>query len=543
MAKLEKALQITHRSQTSPGKKVNFSATPYEGRAGGAQNPGNPIGWSWESVPSSQYGFLASPPPEGVLAIGYTKDYTDPRADIRLVSARGSGSGWTFVHEGKSKSFGYGGFEGNRSLHTEIFEARDHGDGDWGVYSGGHVGSSIILPQGITSRIGLNGENIITIRSATPDAHLSALSLPQLPYLLAGPANAERYAWYFLATYGFLPPPALPPNPLPTSETRKGSMQNALGYPLQGSGQGGIADGVPTEPFAGFANYRDQDTETVGELMIPAKTNDLHFCNRLSTSRALVEVLTNHVMANGKSIGNTFQMEIQTGRDPESDLLHFEVSGSINSIINEAAQHGVWRAWWDARSGFHFIPDYYAGPLPDGFGIRQPAKVACTIKQGPSLVGELEVSPGSDTPLVHSYRVRGQPFTSFGDATTDPMSNYYNMKLGAVYPPGSKVGTGPGSDPTMDNYLGKDAGTQAYRLFNKENARTTFTWRNFPYPTLAFGLLNRVVILSAKDPKGAWDYTGGKRFVVENVTVDWQDNGKGGGVYMCSISGIEVIYA
>jgi hypothetical protein len=82
--------------------------------------------------------------------------------------------------------------------------------------------------------------------------------------------------------------------------------------------------------------------------------------------------------------------------------------------------------------------------------------------------------------------------------------------------------------------------SRQYRLYYKENARTTFSWKNFPYPALAMGLLHRVIILKAKDPKGAWDYSSGKRFVVENVSVDWQDNGKGGGVYLCSISGIEV---
>jgi hypothetical protein len=542
MATLEKALQTTHRSFTCPGKTVNFSATPYEGQTSvGSHSPQEPIGTSWDTIASARYGFLATPP--GGLALGYTKDYSDPRPDLRLVNARGNGLGWTFTHEGKSKSTSYNQLKGGRSLRTEIYEFRDAGDSDWRVYSGGHVASSIVLPQGVNSRRGLNGENIVTIQSATPDAFLAALSLPQLPYILAKPANDERYAWWHLATYGYLPFPATPPNPLPDSSTRKASTQNTLGYPLQGTGQGGIADGVPVDPFSGIANYRDQDTLTVGELMTPVPPNELHFLNKLSSSRALVEVLSNHVLANNGPLGHTFSMEILTGQDLESDVLHFEVSGAINSIINEAAQHGVWRAWWDSRCGFHFIPDYYAGPLRDASGILQDAKVALTIEDGPSLVGEIEVSPGSDIPLVHSYRVRGQPFTSFGDATTDPMSNYYNQKLGAIYPPGAKVGDGPGSDPTMDNYLGKDAAVQAGRLYYKENARTTFSWKNFPYPTLAFGLLHRQIILKAKDPKGAWDFSAGKKFVVESVSVDWQDNGKGGGVYMCSISGVEVNYS
>jgi hypothetical protein len=543
MAVMEKALQIAHRSEISPGKLVHFAATPYEGQTVfiGGHSPDNPHGYSWDSIPGTGYGFLGSPP--AGLAFGYSKDYSDPRPDIRLVSAKGGGMGWTFTHEGRSKSTSYNQFYGNRSLRTVIYEVRDGGDATWRCRSSGHVASSIILPQGITSRRGLNGENIITIQSATPDAFLASLSLPQLPYILAKPANDERFAWWFLSQNGYLPFPATPPNPLPDNATRVTATQTQLGYRLSGDDANGIKNGFYVDPFSGFANYRDQDTLTVGELMQPAPANDLHFCNKLSSSRVLVEILTNHVLANGKGIGLTFPMEIQTGQDFEQDILHFEVSGGINSIINEAAQHGVWRAWWDSRCGFHFIPDYYAGPLPDGSGIPQPGKVAITIQDGPSLVGELEVNPGSADPIVHSQRVRGQPFTSFGDATTDPMTNYYNMKLGAIFPVGAKDGDGPGSDPTMDNYMGKNALVQAGRLYYKENARTTFSWKNFPYPALAMGLLHRVIILKARDPKGAWDYSSGKRFVVENVSVGWQDNGKGGGVYLCSISGIEVIYS
>jgi hypothetical protein len=337
---------------------------------------------------------------------------------------------------------------------------------------------------------------------------------------------------------------------LPTSETRKASIQNVLGYQLQGDGMGGIADGIATEPFAGFAYYRDQDTLTIGELMKPAPANDLHFLNSLSVSRALVELLTNHVLANGKSLGKTFQMEVLTSQDPESDLLHFEASGGINSIISEASQHGVWRTWWDSRSGFHFIPDYYRGSTDgEGHQINEDEfglpifPIKCIIEQGPSLIGELEIGKGDSAhPPIHSQRVRGQPFTSFGDATTDPMSNYYNMKLGAIYPVGARVedNTTGGADPTFDNYMGKYSLTQAYRLYNKGNAQTTFTWKNFPYPALAFSMLHRPVIIKAKDPKGEWDFSTGKLFVVEQVSIDWKDDGHGGGVYLCSASGIEL---
>jgi hypothetical protein len=532
MAVLEKALQIAHRSETSPGKSVNFAATPY-----GDREPVDPtnflhqLGMGWfGGHPSPYLGFLEEPPAHAI-GFGISKDYANPRPELRFMSAKGSGMGWTFTHEGRGKSTSYSQLEGGRSLRTVINEARDYGDSNWKCYSGGHVASSIILQQGVTSRIGLNGENIYTIQSATPDAFLSNLTLPQMPYILHSATDKERWAWWYLAN-GFNTDGSLPSQTLGSDSAKRAFIQNTLNYQLQGVGQGGIADLQYIDPFAGFATYRDQYTMKVGELMQRIGANPDHFFWELSSSRVLEEILVHHVTANGHSICELFQMEILTREDLERDLLHFEVSGSINSIINEAAQHGVWRAWWDSRCGFHFIPDYYAKP--------DEAKVACTIEGGPSLLGEIEVGRGSPDPLVHSYRVRPQALLSYGDSITSPLENNFDMVLGAVYPPGLKVGSGPGSDPIMDNYMGKDGAEQARRLFKKSNARTIFSWKNFPYPTLAMGLLHRVIMLKARDPKGAWDYSSGKLFVVENVSVDWQDNGRGGGVYLCSISGIEI---
>jgi len=228
-------------------------------------------------------------------------------------------------------------------------------------------------------------------------------------------------------------------------------------------------------------------------------------------------------------------MEILTGYDLESDLLHFEASGGLNSMIDEAARHGVWRWWWDAKCGFHFVPDYYSG-----FGTD---RIAITLSNGPSMLGEVEVGLANGDPLLHSQAVRGQPFTSFGDADTDPLSNYYNKPLGAIYPPGAVVGSGPGADAVMDDYMGKNSPAQAQRLFNKGNARTTLTWGNFPYPAMAFGLPGRIINCNMKDPKGAWDFSGGsgKKFVVESVSIDLKNSDSpGGGEYMCSASAIEI---
>lgn len=535
MAKLGKAHHQAFRSKCYLGQYATFSATPYEGQTKfiGSHNPANPVGYSWDTSPSPDYGFLSSPAPEGTVYAGYNQQYGAVRPDMKLLSFKGSGMGFTFNHQAKGKSARYDQFKPYRGIRTELYEVRDAADSTWECYSGGHVASSIILPQGVTSRIGLNGENILNIQSATPNAFLANLSLAQLPYILAKPANDERYAQWFLATWGYLPFPAIPPNPLPTSETRKAATQAALGYLLQWAGKGGIADGNYVDPFSGFAFYRDGYIMKVGELMQPAPANDLHFCNKLSAMRVVVEILTNHVLANGKSLGKTFGMEILTEQDPEYDMLHFEVSGGINSIIAEASNQIVGRAWWDSRSNFHFMLDYYGG---GGNG-----KVAATLTAGPSLIGELEIMDGSDIPLVHSERVRAQPFLSFGDATDSPINNTYNMTLGAVYPAGAEIGSGPGSDPIMDNYMGKNAAGQAFRLYHRDNAQATFSWKNVPYPGLIMGLLNREIHIKAKDPKGSWDYSTGKRFVVTDVSGQLQDpDDKNGGYWLCDASGIEI---
>jgi hypothetical protein len=127
MAKLGKAHHIAHRSVCSLGKTVNFAATPYEGQTHfiGAHNPANPVGYSWEGGPSAQYGYLSTAPGSGVLAAGYTKDYGDPRPDLKLTAFKGSGMGFTFTHQVSGKSGGYNQFHGNRGIRTELYEMWD----------------------------------------------------------------------------------------------------------------------------------------------------------------------------------------------------------------------------------------------------------------------------------------------------------------------------------------------------------------------------------------------------------------------------------
>jgi hypothetical protein len=373
MAYLAKALHIVHRTRVMPGKTVNFAVTPYEGG-------GNGVIYN-----SPSGGFLAGPRAGTDPDYPYPIEFGAARPDAKLLSFKGSGMGFTFTHQVRGKSPNYNQFKGNRGLRTEIYEMKDADDSDWRCYSGGHVASSIILPQGVTARRGNNGEDILTIQSATPDAFLANLSLPQMPYILAGPANKERDAWRNLVNRA-------------SGDDGTMVVQKELGYRLSGQGQGGLADGNYVDPFAGFATYRDQYLLSAGQLMQPVAANEQHFLDKLSSSRALVEILANHVKANGNAISQTFNMEILSNEDIESDLLHFELSGSINSIKQEAAQHGVWRAWWDSKSNFHFVPDYYTG--------YNTGKVAITLNDGPSLIGELEVMLGTPEKRINRVAVR-----------------------------------------------------------------------------------------------------------------------------------------
>jgi hypothetical protein len=517
MGFIRKDLQRHHICFTDPGKVINFGATPYEA----VTFPVNAIpdlsaGLIWEGG-SKVYG-------------GFNGGSGNLRTDTRLTRATGSNLGWTLTHEARGRGLALTPFKENRAIATFISELADGGENEWANRSGGNVANSIIYA--VNHRLGPNGLNVATIQSATPDYFLGNLELPTMSYIMGKPANRERKSWYDLCRYGFdttKPWPSI----LPTSpELIKASAQNYLGYTFKDDSGVGINAPTPkyNDPLGGFGYYTDQYTLTVGEAMKPRPCNENHLFYKLSASRILVEILRNHVKANGRSIMEMFNMEILTQLDPEYNILTADISGTINSIIQELAQHGVWRAWWDSRCNFHFIPDYYTGYA------NNPV---LQIIQGPSLLGELEVNPGTDQRRVNRAEVKGQPFISFGDADTDALSANVNMALGAVYPPGTPKG-GVGSDVTMDNYMGRNSGEQARRMYNKANARTTFRWSNFPYPTLAFGLLNRPVAITATDPKLAWSFSG-KLFVVTDADIQLTDADRpDGGYYLCSVSGIEI---
>lgn len=510
MPKIPKYLQQKHLSQVRLGQLLNIGASPYESGTGVRAGSNGPL------AGGAVYDGLHS-------YSRFNAGLGDPRTDIKLTSFKLSGMGGIFTHSGKGRGLGYDQFTGNRSMETSLYEFGNTGNNTWECYSGGTAIKSIIQPDGVSIKNGLNGLDAITIQSATTDYFLGQRELPQLPYMLFQMAYDEQMAWYNLAQ-------------LPTDQ-----IQNTLQYPLRGAGKGGIADNQYSEPFPGFGSYIDLYSATIGSATNLPPPNPRHFLTKLSAVRAFSELFANHLNV---TVGGTgyvpqriplhklFGVDIQGWTDVEQDLMSFELSGGINSMIQTVAQQGVWRAWWDAECNFHFIKDYF-GPNDDPY-----SKPVLELHYGPSLIGELEINPGTIGERVNRTAVKSQQFLGYGDNTSDILTSYFNRPLGAVYPPGTKAG---GNDRNMDNYLGKRSDIQARRMFAKETAMTTFTWSNVPFPMAAIWLFNRTISITGTDPRNGWNCQD-KRFIVTDVEgqLDDPERPDGGNGYLCTLHGIEV---
>lgn len=498
--------QIVHRSSCRLGPFANFGVTPYE-LDKDADFDGN--GYIYQTDGFMNSGGAGS-------GAGISDSY-----DLRLVNASAQGMGWNFTYEARGKSATYDQYRGNRGIAAGITEYGGNFSG-FSAYAYGQVAVGVILKRnGVSSQIGPNGQDILVINAATPDAFLDELTLPQMAYLCKPPVEEERQRWKDLV------------NKVKAANANQRSQvfYDEMGYMMNGTGQGGIADQEYVDPFMGFATYRDQYTITVGELMKPVPANENHIMQFNSASRGVVEIYKNHVTCNGKSIAKMFSHEFELSEDPENDVLTFELSGSPNSIVKTAAVNGNFRYWWDNQSMFHYISDY---------SNKETVPVAYSINLDGSFLGTLKVSLGTSSHRVNRVAIRGQPFTSFSDAQENALDSYYNTVQGATYGYSQDLG-GEGTDITQENYLGKNCAEQAVRVWLSESAETTFSWENFPFPVLASSLFNRVVSITGSDPKRAWAFTN-KNFVVTNVSINLAGkDGLGGGYYMCSISGKEII--
>jgi hypothetical protein len=539
--KLPKARQITHRSRTALLERVDYSVSAREMKRTG---PG-----SGSTVPEN---VASNWNPNGVGKLNTGSPVY--RNDTRLLDFEGTvEGGFTFTHEARGKGLSYKDINGNRVLKTEIYSFIDP---DWTCISGGHVATSTVLPQGVTSRRSRDGEQTFTIKSATPDAFLGQLSLPQMSYILGKAAYDERFQAWYLATHGYKFN-TTPPSPLPdTDALRRASIGNVLGYPLQGVDGDGMYYGNYKDPFGGFGNNdRDEYTMKAGQLMKPIPANDNHFLGALSPIHAFSEIICNHFRANGESLPLVVGMKVDLDASLEDKLLTFDLSGSFNSMAAEVARNGVWSYGWNSKSQFYMVPDFCTMGLKD-------IPLALVIVDGPSLIGDIEFGRATSSSRVSRVKVKIQPLLGFGNNETDVLtSSFDDLRVGLTYPIDTPDDGRVGSEIALDNYMGLHGQEQARRWWSKSNQQSIFNWNNFPYPELAMGLLGKAVALRAKDPKGAFDFTTGdnsfsrpeltyrtklgspvgKLFKCVRVKGTWQDNGLGGGAFMCSANFEEII--
>jgi hypothetical protein len=246
-------------------------------------------------------------------------------------------------------------------------------------------------------------------------------------------------------------------------DEKRAMQQNTAGYPFTGAGAGGIYDDGYHSAIGGFGLYVDDYNLTAGQAAAPRAVNRNHLMQFVSSSRVLVELMKNHIFCNTRPLAEVFTTELYTALDIERDLVTYDVSGTVNSMMQELASQYFARMWWDSMSRFHFIPDYYGGG-------SDLVPIKAFLNDGPSKIGQFDVTPGKKGKRVNRVAVKQHMLVNFEDSETGPLEN---IKLGAVYPPGAGEEGEGATVPPIDNYMGKNAGTHAYRNYRKaEFSRT-----------------------------------------------------------------------
>jgi hypothetical protein len=502
---LPKAKQHITKIDTYAIGEAHFTATPYE--------IDNPTLWDIPSYPARL------------------------RPDFKLLSAQTTGFGWGYTWSVRATKYRRQDFQANMGLQGNLTEYVDD-------YIGGSNGRKKVATGwfkgfikddgGVVSKRGDDGEDSLHITAATPDFWLANVKLGKLPYMNRLLAEEERELW--------------------SAEERTSS---ALGYQPIGSGP-------PTgDPLGGFGAYVDNCTTPIGELLVPRAANENHIIFPLSVSHALKELMCNHVFVNGMNLPWMFPIQMLVGQDGESNLVQVEYGpGTVQDAILEASRHGLWRYWWDAQCIMHFFRDYSCYKYSDNLSL-----VAMVIADGISMAGNLEISLGPKKLRLNRTAVEGQ--WSAGDATAEatPLENHFNAGVGSVYPPGRTPG-GEGTDVEFKGYQGTNTAQMARNMYAYYSRRTTATISNFPWPSLAMPLYNRVIGIACKDPMGSWDFrpgatspyyidlgfdggdkmttysAHGKLFSVDDISIQVQDpDGKGGGVPLATLTCTEIIPA
>lgn len=542
---LPKPRSLQHEVYCALLPPAQFKATPYEGN-----------GFTGTAIITPGYTLnpkdhlIMSEPGGNLLSANLISSYRSPlpaqhtRYDLRLISGQTNGSGWEFTLECRGNPlFLQRAFTPGRGIGVYFSEFVDPQTmtayAPWkpGWRSCTATGQGIISfikdEGGITSRRGPNGENVLVIKTVTPDYFLQRTVLEKLPYMLYSVVQAERSAW-----------------------TTRDRTIEALGFEPVGDPDTPFT----ADPFAGFANYIDIYTDDPVSILAPRPANEFHFLGSgnpysittgLSAPKAMYELLAGHVQCNRgsgwRSILYEIDHEIALDQDPENEVVWLDFGpGTVWDAIQEASRHGMWRAYFDSMSKFHFVPDYCTMNI----NTISPSLV---IQDGRSCAGNLEVVPGTYAQRVNRAVVQGQWSTNFGGGT-DPMNMHWTSGMGAaVYPHGQREG-GPGSNEFQDGYHGIQSERQAKALYGKQSIRTTAQYTGFPHVLHALALYGKVVAIGLRDPMGAWDFKPGspspigidtagglyggygKLFSVEGVSIENQDpDAPGGGVFTASL--------
>jgi hypothetical protein len=484
---------VTHQIRTGLGyNRMLFSASPYE-----------------------------TSPVAGDRAV-YNYSGTG-RRDMRWLNSNTTGNGWEHTFEIVGSKYRRDTLYAGRAVGVSLTQyANTNLSG--GFTSLGFSTDSVNLYGIVKDEGGVNTEFLApgvqrnTIIATTPDYSLGKQRVPRLPYLLKAIAQNERLKWaidmnHSVAKLGFV-----------------STIGDNAGIGFSGD-----------DPFANFANYIDESTLTYTDVLTPLPANEKHFLDNLSVIYALEEYMSNHVLVNGKSIYQAFDIEIVA--DTESAIISIDINdGSPQSAILSALREGNFRYWWDNQCGMHLIPDYCnPGATVTTVGTLNLSKIAgLTINVVPG--------PPPGYPRVNRVYAEGvwsSPASTLDTASqTTPLKNWKIAPNKATYPVGQGLGLG-GEDVSIRGAHLSKMDLFTHSEYNRLSQKARVQIAGFPYIPWAVRSYNRPVYLTfPDDPMGSFKGLTNGLYSLEEVNIQMQDiDGLGGGYPEATLTFQEIITA
>lgn len=460
----------------------------------------------------------------GVEIGSYNSTWPGGLPALILISAEAGGLGWTLKFQMSANEYNHYSLYEGAVVSVVYSESLDNAD-----YKSATIFRAVLLDAHFT--FGLFGEQTVELTGFTVDKMLDGFNAPPLPYLQRAAAEGEINWW------------------APGTRSRtEGSLQHELydeakrGDPFSG-----------TSTLDGFGAIIDQLEIIEGRFTNLPPANVRHFLDSLAPLFAILEMFENHVQTSGGNgwlpFNSRWPYEIEAGGDGLNDLLHYTLdAGSIMSIIAQQAKHG-WLVWTDNLSKLHVIKDDWFRPS----GEARP--VSLSIPSTRSMFGEFSTTPA--VRFSKAGRVITEALwsattaedktpsgTNPGNASTrdmNPLENHFAIpnSHGAVYPriPLAEL---VGNELDFKQVATKNpkkfaAGKYQEQKFDQQAAIT-----GMPYIGLAAALFNRIVQVSAKDPRGAFDFsTNPTKFRVTGVRIKLAGIDKaasGGGYYLADLT-------